>query len=110
LFTTPQLTKKNYPLADSYLGNNMRIVDQNGDGDPDLLFGSPGGFSLFLGGPGLTFTRFPIDNGNNNPGFSGSTFVYADLDGDGDNDIASICSSNSCLSIRVMTNGQYQTV
>lgn len=109
LFTTPQLTKKNYPLSDSYLGNNMRIVDQNGDGDPDLLFGSPGGFALFLGGPGLTFTQFPINNGSNDPNLASSAFVFADLDGDGDNDIASICASNSCLTIQAYTNGQYIT-
>ena len=109
LFTTPALTKVEYP-GGGHFDTNLRVVDQNNDGDPDLLFGAPGGFTLFLGGPGLTFVQFPINNGNNDPGLSGSTFVYADLDGDGDNDIASICSSNACLSIRVFTNNQFQTV
>ena len=107
--TNAPLVKVEYP-GGGYFDTNVRIVDQNGDGDPDLLFGSPGGFTLLVGGPGLTFSRFPIDNGNNDPGLSGSTFVFADLDGDGDSDIASICSSNSCLSIRVQTNGIFQTV
>ncbi len=108
LFTRPNLIRHEFPGSGDF-GSNLQVVDQNGDGDPDLLFGAPGGFTLYLGGPGITFNRIPINNGNNDPGVAGSTFAFADLDGDGDSDLASICASNSCLTIQVLTNGQYIT-
>ena len=86
-------------------GANLQVIDQNGDGDPDLLFGGPGGFTLFVGGPGITFNHVPIGAGD----LGGNAFVFADLDGDGDNDLANICSSNSCLTVQVFTNNQYIT-
>ena len=107
IFTRPYLTKHEFPGSGDF-GSNLQVVDQNGDGDPDLLFGSPGGFTLYLGGPELTFDLSTITRGND-PGLTGNTFVFADLDGDGDNDLASICASNSCLSIQVFTNNQYIT-
>ena len=85
---------------------SMRLVDQNHDGDPDFLFGSEGGFDLFLGGPGLSFTHQFVQNGNT-PGIASATFVYADLNGDGQNDIASIGASNASLTISIFTNNQY---
>ncbi len=89
-------------------GSAMVAVDQNRDGDPDLLFGHEGGFDLYLGGPGLTFTHQPVNNNGNR--ITSSTFVYADLNGDGQNDIAAIGTSNSVLSISVFTNGSYRPV
>ena len=85
---------------------SMQLVDQNHDGDPDLLFGHPGGFSLFLGGAGLSFTQQAVQNGNT-PGIASATFVYADLNGDGQSDIASIGASNGSLTISISTNGQF---
>ena len=107
-FTSAPLVKHFFTGPGSF-GSNLRVVDQNKDGDPDLLFGYPGGFTLYVGGPGITFANFPIDNNGNDPRLGGSTFVFADLDGDGDSDLASICASNSCLTIEVFTNGQYIT-
>ena len=108
LFTAPDLVRHEFRGSGNF-GSSLQVVDQNGDGDPDLLFGAPGGFSLYLGGPGITFDPSPISNSGNDPGLAGNTFVFADLDGDGDNDLASICASNSCLSIQVFTNNQYIT-
>jgi len=107
-FTGAPLRKLEFPGPGDF-GSNLQVVDQNNDGDPDLLLGYPGGFTLYIGGPDITFSNYPIDNGSNSPRLGGSTFVFADLDGDGDNDLASICASNSCLSIEVQTNGQYIT-
>ncbi len=107
LWTAPDLVRHEFGGPGNF-GSSLQVVDQNGDGDPDLLFGAPGGFSLYLGGPGITFDLSTITSGND-PGLAGNTFVFADLDGDGDNDIASICASNSCLSIQVFTNNQYIT-
>lgn len=107
LLTAPYLIIREHAGSGDF-GSNLQVVDQNGDGDPDLLFGSAGGFTLYLGGPELTFDLSTITRGND-PGLSGNTFVFADLDGDGDNDLASICASNSCLSIQVFTNDQYIT-
>lgn len=106
LLTTTNLTKRVYNGVQASAAS-MQVVDQNNDGDPDFLFGSEGGFALYMGGPGLTFVPVPINNGNNNPGIASATFVYADLNGDGISDIASVCNSNSCLTISVFTNNQY---
>jgi hypothetical protein len=102
LLTTTNLTKVEYGGGTSF-GANLRIVDQNNDGDPDLLLGSEGGFELFVGAPGMMFERKLINYNN----ISGATFIFADFNGDRQNDIASICASNSCLTISVFTNGQY---
>lgn len=87
---------------------SMQLVDQNHDGDLDFLFGSEGGFDLYLGGPGLTFLHQPVIN--NNQGIASATFVYADLNGDGLADIASVGASNSSLTISVFTNNQFVPV
>src|SRR5262249_21212408 len=78
------------------------VADINGDGDPDLIFGTPQGFTLWLGGPGLTFTQQPTSN---DPGIGGATVVTADLDRDGHNSIAAIFATKSRLSIPRDTNG-----
>ncbi len=109
LLDTPALQKVEYGEAKKS-GAALRLVDQNEDGDPDILLGSPGGFALWLGGPGLSFTHFPVDNSNNDPSIFGSVFVSADLDGDSDSDIAMVCSSNVCLTIQAFVEGQYVTV
>jgi hypothetical protein len=106
LTTTDHLVKTEFG-GNTKSGSTMKVVDQNNDGDPDLVFGTESGFTLWLGGPGLTFAKQPTSS---DPGVSGSTFVSADLDGDGDNDLASICATNSCLSIQTYTNGGFVTV
>ena len=106
LLTTPTLKKTLYG-GYSKSGYNLKVLDQNGDGDPDLIFGSPDGFSLWLGGSGTTFTKQPTTS---DPSVAGATFVTVDLDGDGDSDIAAICATNACLSIQTYTNGQFVTV
>ncbi len=106
LFTTKELTRHEYQGAGQF-DSNLRLVDVNRDNDPDLLFGYPGGFAVFLGGPGLSFVGRPVNVGPRDPRLAGNTFVFADLDGDGDSDIASLCASNSCLTVYVQTNSQY---
>jgi len=91
-------------------GALLKLVDQNNDGDPDVLLGRTGGFGLWVGGPGLTFTEAPVDNEGDDPDILSATFVLADLDGDGDLDRAVVCATNTCLTIQVYTNSQYITV
>lgn len=74
LFTTPDLRGVTYNGSGTF-GSMVQVVDQNNDGDPDLVLGSPGGYSLWLGGPGVTFVNQPIDNRGNDPNITGSTLA-----------------------------------
>jgi hypothetical protein len=109
LLTTTTLTKSVYGGGGA-AGSMMRMVDQNNDGDPDFLFGAEGQFDLFLGGPGLTFTHQTVSNTSNDPRIAGSTFVIADLNGDGISDVAAVCASNSCLTISFYINNVFVPV
>ncbi len=104
LFSNTPLVRHEY-AGPGRFDSNLQLVEANGDHDPDLLFGYPGGFALFFGGPGLTFSGQALGGGRIDPAVAGNVFVFADLDGDGDKDIASVCSSNTCLSVYAQTNG-----
>ncbi len=60
----------------------VELVDWNGDGSLDALFGGAGGFAVWLGGGDGTFT----DAGHTTVAESVSGLVAADLDRDGDLD------------------------
>ncbi len=85
------------PRAGSLLGaEEIRAEDLDGDGELDLLVGSPGGTFLYRGGPGMAFERpsEPID-GAEEPA-SGMTAL--DFDGDGRRETLAVgCEERACL-------------
>ena len=105
LLTTTNLIKTTYSSGGSK-GSNLRLVHINSDSDADLIVGGEAGFKVFLGSTGLTFTASSITSA----GLGSSSFIYADLDADGDDDIASICAEAACLEILTLTNDMYAPV
>jgi hypothetical protein len=100
ILTASELKKKNYPIR-CCGGDSGAIaasaIDYNGDGDLDILVGSQKGTTLYLGGPGMEFILQPDPVGGIE--FPTSAMVTADLDGDGDEDVAIACRVLSCVSI-----------
>ncbi|MGA2136269.1 MAG: VCBS repeat-containing protein [Bryobacteraceae bacterium] len=70
----------------SFIGTAVAIADFNNDGIPDLAFSSTGEVNVCLGNGDGTFGKtITLSNGGNYPGQS---IVAADLNGDGNMDIA----------------------
>jgi FG-GAP-like repeat/Lamin Tail Domain len=74
------------------------ITDYNHDGDPDLLVDGSLGYTLYLGGPGLTFERASgiISPNQVSPVVS---LVTDDFDGDGWPDIVAACVGRNCVTV-----------
>ncbi|PYJ02743.1 MAG: hypothetical protein DME25_15400 [Verrucomicrobia bacterium] len=95
--------------TDIYNTYAIKAYDANGDDDPDLLMVGSTGAELYLGGPGLSFTR--STNSVSVPGLAASSVATADFDADGDLDIASACPVLACVSISLRdTNNDYLPV
>lgn len=100
LLTASELKKKNYDIrccGGDVGAISASAIDYNGDGDLDILVGSQKGTTLYLGGPGMDFTLVQSPVGGIE--FPTSAMVTADLDGDGDEDVAIACKVLSCVSI-----------
>jgi hypothetical protein len=74
-----------------------KAIDYNGDGDLDILVGSQRGTTLYLGGPGMSFTLYSNSVGGIE--FPTSSVAAGDFDGDGDQDLAVSCKILSCVTI-----------
>jgi hypothetical protein len=74
-----------------------KAIDYNGDGDIDILVGSQKGTTIYLGGPGMSFTLYSNSVGGIE--VPTSSMATGDFDGDGDLDLAVSCKSMSCVTI-----------
>jgi hypothetical protein len=100
LLTTEHLATRNYDIrccGGDAGATSAKALDYNGDGDLDILVGSQKGTTLYLGGPGMDFILQETPVGAVE--FPTSSLVIADLDGDGDDDVAIACKVLSCVSI-----------
>jgi hypothetical protein len=106
LLTTDELTRTSYPPSpDQHGALVIRSIDYNHDGDIDLLVGTGNGASIYVGGPGMKFTR-EIDK---IPGtsFAVSSIALADFDGDGQLDMAVACQVFSCLTMLTRVGDEF---
>ena len=100
LLTASTLTKRNYEIrccGGDVGATAAKAIDYNGDGDLDILVGSQKGTTLYIGGSGMEFIlqQYPVAGVE----FPTSSMVTADLDGDGDDDVALACKILSCITI-----------
>lgn len=74
------------------------VTDYNHDNDPDLLVDGSEGYTLYLGGPGLTFiwTTNILSQTGTVPSISP---VTGDFNGDGFEDVIAACLGSSCVSV-----------
>ncbi|MDB6030356.1 MAG: hypothetical protein JWM16_694 [Verrucomicrobiales bacterium] len=99
IMTTPYLEKVQYEprCCGGSQAGSVRLVDENHDGDPDILITSSLGTTLYLGGPGSTFTLASHTSAQVN--LPASSLALGDFDGDGREDMAVACRVLSCISI-----------
>ena len=96
IMTVPEMTATIFDTG-IYSTSAMKSLDANEDGDLDLLLVGDTGMELYVGGPGLQFTK--STNTVTIPGLDASSAATADFDGDGDEDLATACAAASCVSI-----------
>jgi hypothetical protein len=104
LLTTTNLTRVDYRRSnDGKFGTRDIIAfDVTSDGDLDLLVGSGNGTMLFVGGPGMQFTR--VSDALPGTAFPAASVARGDFDGDGWDDLAISCRILSCISILTRDN------
>ncbi len=94
------------PGSDKYGTRDIVATDVNGDGDLDLLVGSGRGTMLFMGLPGMGFTR--VSDSLPGTDFPASGVTTGDFDGDGVKDAVVSCNILSCVTIlKGTTNGTF---
>jgi hypothetical protein len=102
LLTTDTLTRSTYPITFGPMA--IKTIDDNNDGDLDIVVGGQEGANIYLGGPGMSFVL--KTNGAPSVNFSASAIASADFDGDGDVDLAVGCQILSCLTIFTLDTNQ----
>jgi hypothetical protein len=98
LLTTPVLDRRVIAATNALSGAwTILVTDYNSDGDIDLLVDGGSGYTLYLGGPGVSFQPGTnIVKSSTNPTI---TPVIADFDGDGRPDLVSACADKSCVRV-----------
>ncbi len=108
IMTAPYLDKVIYNprCCGGSEAGSIKLVDENNDGDPDILISSSLGTTLYLGGPGTTFTL--ASNTTAELNIPASSIAVADFDGDGRDDLAVSCKILSCVTLLTQdANGDY---
>ena len=98
-FMSEEITQRfNYKYGDKSSGSpNLRVVDHDKNGDPDLLIVSPDEILTFIGIEGAEFERGSVvGDGLQTPPDS---IAFLDINGDNIDDVVVSCGILSCLTV-----------
>ncbi len=94
------------PTPGKFGTNSLLATDLNGDGDLDLVVGSPKGVMHYEGAEGMKFVLMTAALAGTES-FQSVSVTSADFDGDGTKEIAAACQILSCITILKKGPGGY---